>query len=130
VWDELIAGHLGAGSTGATLNNAGGIDTYQAKVVLLDDDSALADRYLVAFFKNGEPVMAGVTNAKLQVVDATGANLLPLTNLVAVGATGYFKYDAVAPNRIASGAGYIAKAQWDQDAVTHEWPQPVGRDST
>lgn len=106
---------------------AGDIDTYQAKIWLFDDEDNLTDRYAVAWFKNGQPVLAGITSPTVQVIDlASGSDLVASTAMTAIGA--YFKYDETT-NRIVSGQAYIAQAQATIDSSVRTWVQPIGRDS-
>lgn len=106
-------------------------DTYQAKVWLFDDNSANTDRYAVAWFKNGQPQLSGVTVPTIQVIEvATGGDLVGSTAMVAVGATGYFRHDEATPaDRVVSGRAYIAEVTATIDGLTRTWAQPVGRDS-
>ena len=105
------------------------VDTYQAKVWLFDDNIGGNDCYAAAWFKNGEPVLAGITVPTIQVIDlATGLDLIAVTAMTAVGATGYFRKDE-AVNRVVSGTCYMAQAKATIDGQVRVWSQPVGRDS-
>src|SRR5882724_8968140 len=50
-----------------------GADTskYQAKVWMFDDNTGTTDRYVTAWFKNGEPVLSGITSPTIQVIKVT-----------------------------------------------------------
>jgi hypothetical protein len=108
---------------------AADMDTYQAKVVFLDDDGGATDLYLVTFFKNGEPVTSGITSPTIQIIKASdGTDLVAVGALTEIGALGMFK-KAETSNRIVAGSGYIAKTQATIASATRTWLQPVGRDS-
>lgn len=103
------------------------VDTYQAKVWLFDDNIGGNDCYAAAWFKNGEPVLAGITLPTIQVIDlATGLDLIASTAMTVVGE--YFRKDE-GVNRVESGTCYMAKATATIDGTIRTWSQPVGRDS-
>jgi hypothetical protein len=107
------------------------MNTYQAKVDVIDDDGAgtPADRYVVAWYLNSQPVTAGITVPKLQVIKvADGADLVAEAAMTQIGALGMYRYDETT-NRIADGAAYIAKATATIGAATRTWYQIIGRDS-
>lgn len=102
---------------------------YQAKVHLLDDNTGTNDRYIVTWFKNGEPIVAGITSPTIQVIKASdGTDLIASTAMTQIATTGLYKKDE-ATNRVVNGAAYIAKVQAIIDSATRSWYQPVGRDS-
>lgn len=104
-------------------------DTYQAKVVLVDDNANTRDRYVVSFFKGGQPLNTGITNPKIQVIKGSdGSNLIALADMTQIGTTGRYKYDE-ATARVVDGAAYIARVQADINGASRTWDQPVGRDS-
>jgi len=101
--------------------------TYQAKVWLFDDDSGVTDRYTVAWFKNGEPVLSGITLPKIQIIKGSdGTDLIAETAMTAIDV--FFKYDE-ASNRVVAGQAYMAKVKATIDSSERTWLQPVGRDS-
>jgi len=105
-------------------------DTYQAKLWVFDDNFGGFDRYEVVFFKNGQPITAGITDPKIQVIkSADGGDLIAEDDLTQIGALGLYKYDE-ATDRMIGGVSYIAKVTATIDAGTRIWYQPVGRDST
>lgn len=127
VYDSLIGAsdylQIEAVAMGASL------DVYQAKVTLTDDNSGANDRYVAVWHKNGTPVTAGITNAKIQVIKiADGTDLVAEASMTQIASTGLYRYDE-ASNRVVSGAGYIAKCTATIDAATRTWYQPVSRDS-
>lgn len=106
-----------------------GLDVYQAKITLTDDNSGVNDRYIVIWHKNGMPITSGITVPKIQVIKAAdGTDLVGETAMTQIGGTGLYKYDE-ASNRVTSGAAYIAKVTATIDASTRTWYQPVSRDS-
>src|SRR3972149_6972605 len=126
--DAITAAKIAAGAIdAATL--ASDMDTYQAKVVLLDDDTGTNDRYLVTFFKNGEPITSGITSPTIRVIKASdGTDLIAVTALSEIGSLGMYQ-KAEATNRVVDGSGYVAKVQATIASATRTWLQPIGRDS-
>jgi hypothetical protein len=117
-----------AGAINAAALNAD-TDTYQAKVWLFDDNTGVADRYAVAFYKNGQPVTAGITSPTIQVIKMSdGTDLVASTALTQVGSLGLYKRDETT-NRVVNGAAYMCKLQATIGGSTRSWFQPVGRDS-
>ena len=116
-------GQLDIGSLDATM------DTYQCKVVLIDDDTNTNDRYQVEYFKNGEPVTSGITDPKITVIKASdGSDLIAEVALTEVASLGLYKHDE-ASDRVVNGAAYHVKITATIDAATRTWYQSVGRDS-
>jgi hypothetical protein len=108
---------------------AADVDTYQAKVTITDDDGGTSDRYAVAWFKNGQPIVAGITVPLIQVYKiADGADLVAETAMAEIAATQTFRYVEGA-NRLVDGVGYIAKATATIGGSARTWYQPVSRDS-
>lgn len=106
-------------------------DTYQAKVILLDDEDNSVDRYAVSWFKNGQPINAGITVPKIQVVKvADGSDLVAETAMTQIAALGRYRYTASAAERITSGLAYLAIVTATIDGSTRSWDQYVGRDSS
>lgn len=104
--------------------------TYQAKVDVVDDNAGTTDRYLVAYFKNGQPIVSGITSPTLQVIKASdGTDLVASGALTQIGSTGLYKRDTTTTSRMVDGAGYIAKVEATIDGSTRTWYQPIGRDS-
>lgn len=126
VWNALVIDYQDAGTMGLLL----GADLYTAKVGLTDDDVGAADRYVVTWFRNGVPLSSGITSPTIRVVNvADGANLVPLTAMVEIGAIGRFRFNAAGAQRIASGAAYLVLVSAIIDGAARAWEQPVGRDS-
>jgi hypothetical protein len=104
-------------------------DVYQSKLWLFDDDTGTTDRYVVVWFKNGQPITSGITSPTIQVFKAAdGADLVASTAMTQIASTGTYRKDE-ATNRIVDGVAYIAKTQATIDAATRTWLQPVGRDT-
>lgn len=124
VWDRSRASHTTADTFGLALQ-----DTYQAKLWMADDNSNAADRYVAVWFKNGEPVTAGITSPTIQIIKtADGTDLVASTAMTAVGSTGLFRYNE-ATNRLVNGASYAAKITATIGGVIRTWFQPLSRDS-
>lgn len=135
----IVAASFGAGAIDAAAIAAGAIDaatfaadvdTYQAKVWLVDDDANSTDRYVAVWFKNSQPIVAGITSPTIQVFDAAGTDLIASTAMTQIAATGTYNYDAVTTERAADGEVYIAKVTATIGGASRTWYQPVSRDST
>lgn len=108
---------------------AADMDTYQAKVWLFDDNNGTNDRYVVCWFKNGQPVLASITSPTIQVIKvADGTDLIASTAMTEIASLQMFRYNE-GTNRIVNGTAYIVKVQATIDGSTRTWVQPVGRDS-
>lgn len=136
---DTSVGEIAAGAINAAAIAAGAIDddavaadmdSYSAKIGLLDDDGGTADRYEVAWFKNGNWITSGITSPTIQVVKSSdGTNLFAATAMTEIGSLHLFK-KTESTDRIVDGASYWAIARATIDGSTREWPQVVGRDST
>lgn len=105
---------------------------YQAKVWLVKDSGGTADRYLVAFFKNSEPVYSGITNAAIWIYKNDGTDLVGTSgspvSLTQIGSSGTYTHNE-ATNRIVSGQAYFMKVTATIGGATRSWPQPISRDN-
>lgn len=107
---------------------AADMDSYSAKVWIIRDGTT-TDRYGVGFFKNGQPVLSGVTSPTIQVIKASdGTDLIASTALTEIGSTGLFKKDE-GTNKMTAGQMYFAKVQATIDGSTRTHTQQVGRDA-
>lgn len=105
------------------------LDVYQAKVWVIDDNTGTADRYIVIWYKNGEPIVAGITTPLIQVYKTSdGTDLVASTAMTEIPSTGTYRYTE-ASNRMVNGASYIAKVSATISGVARTWYQPIGRDS-
>jgi len=105
--------------------------TYQAKVDVIDDDGAgtPADRYVVVWYLNSQPITAGITDPKIQVIKvADGADLIAESDMTQIASLGMYRYDETT-NRMVDGAAYVVKATATIASATRTWYQIVGRDS-
>lgn len=128
---DRVESYLGQVGVGAIVEAGFAADTakYQAKIWLIDDDGGTADRYVVCWFKNGEPITSGITSPTIQVIkSADGTDLVSSTAMTEIGSLGLYRYTE-STNRIVDGTSYIAKAQATIDGSTRTWHMPVGRDS-
>ncbi len=108
-----------------------GADTskYQAKVWMFDDTVGTIDRYVTAWFKNGEPVLSGITSPTIQVIKVTdGSDLIASTAMTQIASTGLYKYNETS-SRVTAGAAFMAKVTASIDGSTRTFIQPIGRDS-
>ena len=128
--DNFLTAAKIAAAAFASAKFAADVSTYQAKVWLFDDDGGTTDRYVVAWFKNGQPVLASITSPTIQVWKASdGSDLIASAAMTEIGTTETYKYSATAGERITDGAAYVAKVEATIDGSTRTWVQPVGRDS-
>lgn len=128
--NAITAATIAAGAI-ADAALAADMDTYGARVEVIDDDGAgtPADRYCVTWLRNMEMLTTGVTEPKIQVVKlADGTDLVAETALAAVGSTGAYQYVETA-NRIVDGAAYMVLVTATIAASTRTWPHFIGRDS-
>ena len=104
-------------------------DVYQAKVTIQRNTGTPADLYVVAWFKNGAPVVSGITGPKLQIVKvADGTDLVADTAMTQIGSLGLSRYTE-ATNRITAGVAYYAHASATIGGSSRVWNQPIGRDA-
>ena len=107
---------------------AADMDSYTARIGLLDDDGGSADRYDVAWFKNSTWIRSGITLPTIQVVKTLdGSELVATTAMTEISSLHLFK-KTESTNRVVDGASYWAIARATIDGSVREWPQVVGRD--
>lgn len=102
---------------------------YQAKIGWIDDNANTTDRYLVIYFKNGEPVVSGITNPDIWVYNNAGTDIIgtsasPIT-LTQIGSSGTYTRNE-GTNRLVNGAAYIARVRATIDSATRTWYQFLG----
>lgn len=126
-----LSGSVGSLAAGAITEAAFHADTakYQAKVGLIDDDTNTTDRYVVSFFKNGQPITSGISGAPtIQVIKvADGTDLVATANMTQIGATTRWRYTETS-NRIVDGSLYLAVVTATIDGSSRTWEQWLGRD--
>lgn len=102
---------------------------YQAKVWIVDDNQGTTDRYVVIWFKNGQPITSGITSPTIQVIKVSdGTDLVASTAMTQIASLGMYRYNE-STNRIVNGTAYIVKIQATIDSSTRTWYQPIGRSS-
>lgn len=104
-------------------------DSWQARLFLTDDNTNSADRYVIIWFKNAQPITNGITSPTIQVFDSNGTDLIVSTAMSQIGSTGTYKYVASGVERITSGVAYIALARATIEGATRSWYMPVSRDT-
>jgi len=109
---------------------AADLDTYQAKVWVIDDDGGSTDRYIIAWFKNAQPITttpSDLTNS-FQVFKVDGSKLITDGDPTIISGT---KYETITEgtNRMVDGVVYIVQVTASIDSATRTWAQPIGRDS-
>ncbi len=88
------------------------------------------DEYTLVWFKNGLPVVAGISDATLSVVRRSdGDNLVAATALTAVGSSGAWKLDVTGAARQTPGDAVIAVATATIDGTSRTWRKVLGKDS-
>ena len=99
------------------------VPSYQAKVWPTNNEGP--DDYLLAWFKNGHPVMSGITNAKIRVVRASdGTDLVPEDYAIEVSGLGAFKYST--DLKMETDSQYIIILKATIDGEDRIWYQPFG----
>lgn len=107
---------------------AADMDGYSAKV-WMNKQGSTADKYGVVWFKNGQPILSGVTSPTIQVIKSSdGSNLIASTAMTEVGTLHIFKKEETT-NKTTAGDMYWVKVQATIDGATRTWLQPVPRDS-
>lgn len=105
------------------------MDGYTGKLSVIDDDTGTTDRWVMAWYKNGVPLTAGITSPTIQVVKISdGTDLVASSAMTQVGSTPFFKKDE-ATNRIVNGAAYGAICTATIGGASRTWPQIIGRPS-
>jgi hypothetical protein len=126
-----VTGSVGSVASGGIAEASYAADTrkYGAKVGWIDDNTGTADRYLVIYYRNGEPVTSGITNPDLWVYKNDNSSLVGTSGspqaLTQIGSTGTYTHDETT-NRIVSGAAYIARVRATIDGSTRTWYQFLG----
>jgi hypothetical protein len=97
----------------------------------LRDDSNTRDEYTITWFKNGSPVLSGITNSNIRVIKRSdGSDLISTTAMTEVGsATGIYKYDSNSGNRTSPGDSYIIVITATIDGSTRTFRKVQGRDN-
>jgi hypothetical protein len=106
---------------------------HQMQIQLIDDNAGLTDRWTVVFFRDTEPITAGITGTPTIRVEnaADGVDLIPATGMTEIPpGTGRWRYDATLTQRVVSGVHYIAIVTATLDGLVKTWHRGVGRDST
>ncbi len=104
------------------------MDSYQGKVILIDDDTGTTDRYTITWFKNSEPITSGITSPTIQVIKVSdGTDLVANTAMTEIASLGMYKFTETT-NRVISGDDYVVKCQASIGGATRTWLQQVGRD--
>lgn len=118
VWNELIAGHLGAGSTGEALNNAaaGGTPATIADAVW---DEARAGHVAAGSFGEGvASVQGNVTGSVGSVTGNVGGNVVGSVGSVAAGGIAAASFAAGAIDAAAIATDAIGSAELAASAIT------------
>lgn len=103
-------------ATGDPMTLAPSTDVYWAQI---DFEPGTTDKYTVSWTKNGVVQTSGMTNPKIKVTlrDVSGTDLIPLSSMTAVGATGAFFYDETV-NKVSQGTSVIVDVEATIDAAT------------
>lgn len=103
---------------------------YYSDIIFTKDKTNSVDEYNVSWYKNGSPVLSGITNPAIQVIKrADGTNLVAPTALTQIGTTAVYKYDE-STNKTTAGEAYIVSVSGTIDASTRSWRKIISRDST
>lgn len=99
---------------------------YHADIQYIRDNSQ--DEYTVTWFKNGQRVLAGITNPFISVVNrADGTDLFANSGMTQIGTTHSFKYDAL-DGRQSSGNTYLVITSGTIDSAVRNYSWLLGRD--
>lgn len=124
-----LASSGNAGTGGVLLGDEE--DVYPADIQCTIDDTNDRDEYTVQWFRNGAPVVSGVTSPLIQVVKrADGSDLIASTAMTQIGSTGAYKYDtATEGERNTAGEAVIVQASATINGSTRTWRKLITRDS-
>jgi hypothetical protein len=101
------------------------MDVYTAKILPVDDNVNNLDRWIVDWYKNGAPVVTGITVPTIQIVKvADGTNLLAATPMTQIGTTGAYRFDSSA--RMLDGVAYLGIVTATIGGASRLARQPVG----
>jgi len=107
----------------------GDLNTYQARIDVVDDNDSSVDRYMVCWFRNGMPVLSGITLPTMRIYKSDGTDLVGTSAMIENGTEQTFHHFVSPPDRMVDGEAYIALATATIDGDNRSWLQIVGRDS-
>jgi hypothetical protein len=115
-------------AAGAPMELDSSQNIYPADVEFVPNDTASADEYTVAWFRNGTPLATGVSAATIEVTSRDdGTDLVPSgTAMTAIGSSGAWKYDEPT-NRLSPGATALVTVAATIDGATRTWRRLVMR---
>jgi len=118
-----------AGTSGVLLGDEE--DVYPADIQCTIDAANGKDEYTVQWFRNGSPVVSGVTVPLIQVVKrAEGTDLIASTAMTQIGSTGAYKYDATTSGeRNTAGEAVLVHVSATINGSTRTWRKLITRDS-
>lgn len=124
-----LASSGNAGTGGVLLGDEE--DVYPADIQCTIDDTNDRDEYTVQWFRNGAPVVSGITVPLIQVVKrADGTDLIASTAMTQVGSTGAYKYDAATEaERNTAGEAVLVQVSATINGSTRTWRKLITRDS-
>lgn len=100
---------------------------YYAGLSFIKDGST--DEYTIQWYKDGAPVVSGITVPTLQVIKRSdGTDLIASTTPTQIASTGAYKYDATGGQRLASGDSAVAVMTATIDSATRTWRKVIGKD--
>lgn len=109
-----------------TLSNV--ITPYYAKIDLTIDTNNTRDEYTVGWYSGGSVLLTGVTSPTINVINRTGATLIPTTGMTQINSTHVFAYNETT-NRVTAGDAVIITAQGTIGGSTRTWRNLLARDS-
>jgi hypothetical protein len=103
---------------------------YTADIQLTIDEANTRDEYTVTWYKNGVRITSGITVPKIQVVKRVdGTDLVAVTDMTQIGATGSYKYDE-ATDRVTAGEAAVAVVTATIDTGSRGFSKVCTRDSS
>ena len=103
-------------------------NVYHAKIDLTIDEANVRDEYSICYFKNDDPIAAGITVPTIAVKQRDGTTLIATTALTDVG-DGQFTYNASGAERSTPGEAVIVTVEATIDGATRTWADYASRDS-
>jgi len=123
VWDEILAGHLGVGSTGEALSNAAAASPSAATIADAVWDELRAGHVIAGSFGEGvASVQGNVTGSTASVTGNVGGNVVGSVGSVAAGGitAASFAANAITSAALATSAvDEIVDQTWDEALAGH-----------
>jgi hypothetical protein len=130
----LVSGRIDA-SVGAVAANAitddaiaADMDSYNAKCWVIRQ-STTADQYGVTFYKNGQPIAAGITSPLIDYVKKLSDATILINDATLTDQSDGDYYYGEATNKLVAGNAYMMRVTATIDGSTWVFKQQIGRDA-